>query len=88
MQAISAGSASYEIAYENTMKRVTSQDIEVRDLALKTFLILSLARRQLTADELCHALSVEPGPTATDFDEENIPGIDFVLSACGGPVIL
>lgn len=87
LQKISTGSASYDRAYYNTVTRILDQDQELRDIALKTILILSLVRRPLTADELCHALAIEPGPTAADFDEDNVPDLDFVLSSCGGLVI-
>lgn len=57
-------------------------------MALKTLMILTTARRALTADELCHALAIDLENLDEDFDEENVPSIDCVLSSCAGLVVI
>lgn len=69
------------------MEQILGQNYEVRQLALRTFLILSSSRRLITADELCDALAIEDKTDAGEFDEDNIPDLDIVLSACAGLVI-
>lgn len=69
------------------MEQILGQNYEIRQLALRTFLILSSSRRLITADELCDALAIEDKTDAGEFDEDNIPDLDIVLSACAGLVI-
>ncbi|KAG8166813.1 hypothetical protein KVR01_002502 [Diaporthe batatas] len=57
-------------------------------MGLKTLMILITARRALTADELCHALAIDLENPDDEFDEDNIPSIDYVLSSCAGLVII
>lgn len=80
----SSGALSYDKAYEKTMEQINGQPEDMRDLGLKMLLILTSARRPLTANELCHALAVEPH--SAGFDQENIPELEIVLSACAGVV--
>jgi hypothetical protein len=71
------------------MQRVIKQPEDLANMALQTLMILTTARRPLTANELCGALAIdledlEDGPR---FDEDNIPHIDDVLSSCAGIVV-
>ena len=47
---------------------------------------LSHSERPLNADELCHALGVEIGPT--DLNSQNIPTIETLLGCSLGHVIV
>ncbi|RDW77924.1 hypothetical protein BP5796_05776 [Coleophoma crateriformis] len=75
-------SASYEKAYRDAMVRIQAKGKDRFILAKTTFLILTQARRPLRAMELCHALGVE----ANEFDPEDVPDIEDVLSNCTGLV--
>lgn len=70
------------------MQRVTTQPEEKANMGSKALMILTTSRRPLTEDELCHALAVDLEDLEEDFDEENVPTIDYVLSSCAGLVIV
>lgn len=70
------------------MQRVTSQPEETATMALNTLMILTMARRPLSADEVCHALAIDLEDLQDGFDEENVPPIDYILSSCAGLVIV
>lgn len=69
------------------MQRITSQPEDSASMALQTLMILTTARRPLTANELCCALAIDLKELDDGFDEENIPHIDCVLSSCAGMVV-
>ncbi|KAL8343422.1 hypothetical protein RB598_004658 [Gaeumannomyces tritici] len=71
---------TYEKLYGDTMKRIESSD-QAR-FAKKALKWVVCARRPLTTSELLHALAVNPGDTA--LDEDNIPEMHGVISACDG----
>ncbi|KAL2282354.1 hypothetical protein FJTKL_10963 [Diaporthe vaccinii] len=54
-----SGSHAYDRAYDDALQRIESEADELRDLAKKALSILMCARRLLSPDELCHALSVD-----------------------------
>ncbi|KAF4632226.1 hypothetical protein G7Y89_g5909 [Cudoniella acicularis] len=88
LKGFSSGSASdtkVKKAYRNAMNRVRAQGGERVDLAMKTLSILTHARRPLSAIELCHALGVES--KSLEFDPDNVPEIEDVLSTCAGLVV-
>lgn len=55
-----------------------------RLLGRKVLAWIICAKRKLTASELQHALAVEIG--STEFDSDNLPEIDDMVSACAGLV--
>lgn len=79
-----SGSHAYDRAYDDAFQRIESQADELRDLAKKALSILMCARRLLSPDELCHALSVDV--TKEEADEDNVPDIEDVLKSCAGLV--
>ncbi|KAF7546323.1 hypothetical protein G7046_g9333 [Stylonectria norvegica] len=76
------GSTAYDDAYQEAMARIESQDCDSKDLALRALLIVTCARRPLTTDELCYALSLEP--ECQDLDVSNVPEIEDVAADCAG----
>lgn len=58
---ISSTSSSYESAYEDTMRRIESQNVGYKNLARRVLLWITHARRQLTVTELREALAIEVG---------------------------
>lgn len=70
------------------MQRVMSQPEETASTALQTLMILTTARRPLTANELCHALAIDLQELEDGFHDDNAPPIDYVLSSCAGMVIV
>lgn len=73
-------------AYENAMERIQSQVKDHRDLAMQALSWISCAERHLTSMELQHAIGIEEN--ASELDEENIPGIELIVSASAGLVIV
>src|SRR5205807_9974851 len=51
-------------------------------LGIAALMWIPHAERPLKADDLCHALAVEPSPT--DFDAANVPSISTLVSCCQG----
>ncbi|KAI0205600.1 hypothetical protein F4808DRAFT_409655 [Astrocystis sublimbata] len=78
------GSDAYDSAYDDAMARIKGQLSCVADLALRTLFWITYSERYLTALELRHALGVEPG--TTEFDDDNLPDLDLVVSSCCGLV--
>jgi hypothetical protein len=75
--------------YEETLERIQAQDDGFRRLAERTINWLAWTegfRRLDKVTELQHALAVESG--GKELDEENIPEIDTILSACLGMVVV
>ncbi|KAK2603970.1 hypothetical protein QQS21_003806 [Conoideocrella luteorostrata] len=73
-----------ENAYNNAMTRVNAQMPEMKSLALKVLRWTALAKRQLSAVELQHALAVK---TATsELDGDDIPHLRDMVSVCAGLV--
>ncbi|UPL02096.1 hypothetical protein LCI18_013030 [Fusarium solani-melongenae] len=82
-----AGQAkALDYAYEQAMERINSQKPGLREIALQVLAWITCAKRPLTQLELQHALAVEPG--TTQFDEENLPDIQGMVSACCGLVTI
>jgi len=68
--------------YGATIARIKAQDGDKSRLGMAAMMWISHAERPLRADELCHALAVEPG--STDFNIGNIPSISTLVSCCQG----
>ncbi|KAL2671363.1 hypothetical protein Neosp_013948 [[Neocosmospora] mangrovei] len=82
-----AGQAqALDYAYEQAMERINSQKPGLRDIALQVLAWITCAKRPLTQLELQHALAVEPD--TAQFDEENLPDIQGMVSACCGLVTI
>ncbi|KAJ5641380.1 hypothetical protein N7490_005380 [Penicillium lividum] len=78
------GSNAYDYAYDEAMERIRGQAPACRETAEWTLKWITFAKRQLSVQELLHALAVEVGET--DFDQRNIPHEAHVLSICAGLV--
>jgi ankyrin repeat protein len=71
---------TYETLYGDIMQRIERSDHA--EFAKKALSLAVFARRPLTTSELLHALAVNPEDTS--FDDDNIPNIEVVMSACAG----
>ncbi|KAL7906419.1 hypothetical protein GGI35DRAFT_458100 [Trichoderma velutinum] len=78
------GSEAYDLAYDNAMERIKGQVADQEELAKQVLLWITCARRPLTTTELQHALAVEVGES--EFDEENLPQTEDMVSVCAGLV--
>ncbi|KAF3916571.1 Ankyrin-3 [Dactylellina cionopaga] len=79
------GETAYDRAYENAMERIRCQNSsESEDLANQVLSWIIFAKRPLNISELQHAVAVELGES--EFDEENVPEINDMVSACAGLV--
>jgi hypothetical protein len=84
LNSLSHGSGALEDAYDKVIDRIDGQVHDDCTLAKNVLSWISYAREPLTTEELCHALAVEIGDE--DFDSENIPDIEDILSVCAGLV--
>lgn len=66
------------------MDRIEHQATDQIELAKQTLAWIVCAKRQLTSQELQHALAVEP--EESHFDEDNIPDLADIISVCAGLV--
>ncbi|PKY07006.1 purine and uridine phosphorylase, partial [Aspergillus campestris IBT 28561] len=78
LKGLPTGSSAYNQAYQATMERINSQDSQT--FAKKVLSWLVCSKERLTLSQLQHALGVEIGSSA--FDEENLPDIECLISAC------
>ncbi|KAF4775025.1 ankyrin repeat protein [Colletotrichum scovillei] len=83
---LSSGSEAYDVAYEKAMERIDRQLEDQKSLAIDALSWIVCARRPLKTMELQHALAVERG--TTELDEDNIPELEDVVSACAGLVTI
>jgi hypothetical protein len=73
-------------AFAATIKRIQDQKPSTSKYAMDALQWMFLAKRQLSIEELRHALAVEPGDS--DLDWENFPEVSFLLDSCLGLVVL
>jgi hypothetical protein len=66
------------------MERIDGQVADQKELAKQVLSWITCARRPLTISELQHALGVEVGEP--ELDDENLPEIEDMVSACAGLV--
>ncbi|THW80736.1 hypothetical protein D6D17_09829, partial [Aureobasidium pullulans] len=85
---IDRSSDSYKTVYEQTLRRVTSDDnpMSKRNLALTVLCYLFFAKRPLRIEELSHALAVREG--SVYFDEDHIPDVAVIIRSCAGLIVL
>ena len=72
--------------YDESLKRIESQNSEDADLAKHVLSWISYARRPLDIEELQYAIAIVPG--AKGVDEEAMTPKDLLISVCAGLVIL
>ncbi|KAJ5765777.1 hypothetical protein N7520_005336 [Penicillium odoratum] len=80
------GSNAYDYAYDEALERIRGQAPACQETAEWTLKWITFAKRQLSVQELLHALAVEVGET--EFDERNIPRKAHILSICAGLVTI
>ncbi|SCV30566.1 related to ankyrin repeat [Fusarium fujikuroi] len=73
-------------AYAQALERIRAQKPGIRQLAEKTLLWITCAKRPLTTSELQHALAVEL--ESEELDENNFSAVDDMVSSCAGLVII
>ncbi|KAF4983537.1 hypothetical protein FZEAL_1072 [Fusarium zealandicum] len=84
LEGLPQGSNAYDHAYEDTMKRIEAQFPDQAELAKDALLWIVHAKRPLETLEFRHALAVEPG--AEDIEDDDLPNLQDVVTACGGLV--
>lgn len=72
--------------FEESIQRIESHSAERKEIAVRTLMWLSCARRPLQVLELLHALATQPG--ALSFDPEDCPPIKTVIESCSGLVTI
>ena len=72
--------------YADAITRISSQDEEDVQLAKRTLMWISCAKRPLSIVELQHALATKPG--AKELDPESLPDKDVIVDVCSGLVAI
>ncbi|VUC33634.1 unnamed protein product [Clonostachys rosea] len=72
------------LAYEQVMRRITGQMPGMKDLALNVLMWITFAKRQLTIEELRHALATKKAQSHID-DGDLLDVVDMI-SVCAGLV--
>ncbi|KAI9839251.1 MAG: hypothetical protein M1819_003245 [Sarea resinae] len=80
------GSRALDLAYKEAIERIEGQQPGFVEIAKQAFSWITYAERPLTTLEFQHALSVVVGQT--ELDEDNVPDVEDVLSACAGLLIV
>ncbi|KAI1357154.1 hypothetical protein F5Y08DRAFT_271388 [Xylaria arbuscula] len=86
LQKLVTGSNAYDAAYNTAMMRIQGQLQEQAERAKQVLSWITCAKRPLTKLELLHALAVEANQP--ELDEDNVPQIEDIVSACAGLVIV
>ena len=73
-----------DVAYDEALCRINSQKAGFQELAIMVLSWIVCAARQLSDLELQYALGVEEG--SSEFDEENLPEVNEMISVCAGLV--
>jgi hypothetical protein len=84
LKKLSTGSEAYDYAYRDAMERIEGQLADEEGLAKQVLSWITCAKRPLTTCELQHALAVEVGEP--EFDEDNLPQVEDMVSICAGLV--
>ncbi|KAK0767029.1 hypothetical protein N5P37_000761 [Trichoderma harzianum] len=69
-------------AYEQAIERIRNQKEGIRNLAMRALAWVTLAKRQITASELQHALATQGGMTTLSHDD--LPDLSDITLACVG----
>jgi hypothetical protein len=86
LEELPKGTDAYHQAYEEAMERIQSQKQGFRDLAFKTLLWISCAKRPLAPRELQHALAIIDDTSS--LDEASITKAELIVSVCAGLVTI
>lgn len=78
--------STLETTYDEAMQRITAQEPDRKDVALKTLAWISYAFRSLSLKEVQHAVAIEPGDR--ELDEDLIMDGSNITACCAGLVIL
>jgi hypothetical protein len=80
------GLAGLDDAYDKAIKQIDEQVEIYRMLSRRVISFITLARRSLTVDELCHAVSTDEGDTSLDTND--VYKVETLISICAGVVIV
>ncbi|KIX98765.1 uncharacterized protein Z520_05226 [Fonsecaea multimorphosa CBS 102226] len=71
-------------AFQSTIQRIATLPDARRDLAFRTLMWVSHARRPMTVQELQHAMALRPEDC--DLDSDNFPSVKTLIDCCCGLV--
>jgi len=81
-----AGGLRLGDAYDETIKRIKDQGGNKARLGMAALMWVSHAQRLLTAQELCHALGVDPD--SKTFNRDDVPSVTTLLVCCQGLIVV
>lgn len=86
LETFTSEDTAYESLYSSTLQRIENEPFDREIFAKNAISLVICTQRQLSTIEIQHALAVEVDKP--DFDGENLPEIDDILSACLGLLII
>ncbi|KAF3319318.1 hypothetical protein TWF173_003762 [Orbilia oligospora] len=86
LKTLPSGDEGYDHAYENAMERIQTYNSDSRNLATDVLSWITCARRALNTLELQHAMATEVNER--QFDEDNIPEVNKMVSLCAGLITI
>jgi hypothetical protein len=75
-------------AYDDVMDRISHQDDARKTIADTALTWIVYAKERLQTNALLHAIEVGLDPQVTDIDNDDLIGLDLLLSSCAGLVIV
>jgi ankyrin repeat protein len=84
LEQLPKGLAALDDAYDKAIKQIDEQVEPYRVLARRVISTITLARRPLTVEELCHAVSTDKGDTSLDLSD--VYKVETLISICAGLV--
>ncbi|KAI7975791.1 hypothetical protein EIK77_005541 [Talaromyces pinophilus] len=81
---LSVGLEKLDETYDKALKRVDNQTSNDQTLAKRALSWVTFSSRPLSKEELDHAVAVEIG--SSEFDDDNLSGVDYISSVCAGLV--
>jgi hypothetical protein len=85
-QALEDLPSGFKATYDRTLARINEQTLEHRNLAYRVLSWISYAFRPLVLSELQYAVAIQED--MTKMDEEDLDDESFLLSVCGGLVVI
>jgi hypothetical protein len=79
---VQKGSEVLDRVYKDTLDHIDRQLPGHRDLARRALSWITYAQRLLTTNELYHALAIEPGESALDYD--NMDDLEEIIAVYTG----
>ena len=86
LEKLSKGAAALDEVYRGAIEKIKKQLAEDRLLVRRTITWVFYTQKPFTFQELCYALSIEPGDM--ELDGDNVYDVEDIISVCAGFVTI